>query len=156
MKLNCLLGSTSVLHDSELEMDVGHCADPGCYSRAISYQATKRQMLALSELSNECHQSIKVINFHSDFKTEYFLQITNCFIILTSQYNCTTAPFEMNGVAYAWWNDRNGDPQYFWSGSNSSVHICQCGIDHNCVESFMPCNCDSSLPAALSDSGIIL
>lgn len=71
IKLNCLLGSTSVLHDSELEMDVGHCADPGCYSRAISYQATKRQMLALSELSNECHQSIKVINFHSDIKIEY-------------------------------------------------------------------------------------
>ena len=47
-----------------------------------------------------------------------FYPITNCFIILPSQYNCTAAPFEINGVAYAWWNDRNGDPQYFWSGSN--------------------------------------
>jgi hypothetical protein len=83
MKLNCLLGSTSVLHDSELEMDVGHCADPGCYSRAISYQATKRQMLALSELSNECHQSIKVINFHSDIKIEYFLPNNKLFYNFT-------------------------------------------------------------------------
>ena len=27
-----LKGSTSILHDSESPIDVGHCADPGCYS----------------------------------------------------------------------------------------------------------------------------
>ncbi len=53
-------GSTSILHDSESAMDVGHCADPGCYSRPINYNATTRQMEALAELSNECHQSIRV------------------------------------------------------------------------------------------------
>jgi hypothetical protein len=69
------------------------------------------------------------------------------------QYDCTSAPFEVNGVAYSWWNDKTGKANYFWSGSNSSVHVCQCGIDHNCVEAFMPCNCDSSLPAPLTDEG---
>jgi hypothetical protein len=54
-------GSTSVLHNSESPMNVGHCPDPGCYSRAIKYDASTRQMTALAELSNECHQSIKVI-----------------------------------------------------------------------------------------------
>ncbi len=41
-------------------VDVGHCADPGCYSRSVNYYATARQMTALAYLSNECHQSISV------------------------------------------------------------------------------------------------
>ena len=53
-------GSTSILHDSESPTDVGHCADPGCYSRPIRYNANARQMNALVELSFECHQSIQV------------------------------------------------------------------------------------------------
>ena len=55
-----LKGSTSVLHDSESPIDVGNCADPGCYSRSINYNASIKQMKALAELSSECHQSIKV------------------------------------------------------------------------------------------------
>ncbi len=56
-----IIGSTSILHDSEAQIDVGHCTDPGCYSRPITYSASMRQMAALAELSNTCHQSIKVI-----------------------------------------------------------------------------------------------
>ena len=49
------------MHDSESQMDVDNCADPGCYSRKIKYvQATDRQMSALAELSSECQQSIRV------------------------------------------------------------------------------------------------
>jgi hypothetical protein len=55
-----LLGLTSILHDSESAIGVGHCADPGCYSRLINYNASIKQMKALAELSTECHQSIKV------------------------------------------------------------------------------------------------
>ena len=55
------LGATSILHDSELPTDVGHCADPGCYSRAVRYRnATMRKMIALADLSSECHQTIQV------------------------------------------------------------------------------------------------
>ena len=50
--LNYLLAQ---LQDSESSMDVRHCTEPGCYSRAINYNATSRQITALSELSNECH-----------------------------------------------------------------------------------------------------
>ncbi len=53
-------GSTSVVHDTEMSLDVGHCAEPGCYSKVINYNATIRQMVALALLSSECHQSIKV------------------------------------------------------------------------------------------------
>jgi hypothetical protein len=55
-----MLGSTSILHDSESAINVGHCADPGCYSRSIKYNASIGQIRALAELSFECHQSIKV------------------------------------------------------------------------------------------------
>ena len=54
------LGTTEVLHDLESKTDVGHCADPGCYSRVVNYSATIRQMTALSKFSNECHQALKV------------------------------------------------------------------------------------------------
>lgn len=57
---NLKLGSTAILHDSESPMDVGHCADPGCYSRVIKYNATYGQMKALADLSARCQQSIKV------------------------------------------------------------------------------------------------
>ena len=66
-KLNKFLlqiGSTSILHDSEFPIDVGHCTDPGCYSRSINYNASSKQMKSLAKLSTECHQSIKV-NFFS-------------------------------------------------------------------------------------------
>ena len=72
------------------------------------------------------------------------------------QYDCVSAPLNFNGVAFSWWNDRNGVARYFWSGSsNSSIRqpICQCGIEQNCVDDFLPCNCDSVLPSQLSDIG---
>nr|CAH0103929.1 unnamed protein product [Daphnia galeata] len=53
-------GSTSIVHDTETPTDVGHCLDPGCYSKSINYNATIRQMTALAQLSSECHQSIQV------------------------------------------------------------------------------------------------
>ncbi|EFX89078.1 hypothetical protein DAPPUDRAFT_310805 [Daphnia pulex] len=122
-------GSTSIPHNSELPTNVGHCADPGCYSRPVTYNASSRQMTALAELSYECHQSI--------------------------QYDCNFAPFELNGVSFCWWNDKNGSAKYFWSGGNTDEHTCQCGIDQNCVEAFMKCNCDSNAPVELSDIGVI-
>ncbi len=65
---NLLIGSTSILHDSELSIDVGHCTDPGCYSRSINYNASSKQIKSLADLSTECHQLIKVkISFFMKF-----------------------------------------------------------------------------------------
>ncbi|EFX80888.1 hypothetical protein DAPPUDRAFT_224393 [Daphnia pulex] len=126
-------GSSSVLHDSEDAIDTGHCFDPGCYSRQIKYNATLRQITMLAEVSNECQQSIEV--------------------------DCFDAAFEFNGIAYAWWNDRNGDPRYFWSGKNNNLtshyHTCQCGLEKSCVDKSLSCNCDSDLAMELSDIGVI-
>lgn len=54
-------GITLIGHNSESAMNVGHCLDPGCYTRSIAYEASSRQISALIELSNECRQSIKVL-----------------------------------------------------------------------------------------------
>ena len=55
----------------------------------------------------------------------------------------------------SWWYDSNGTVRYFWSDSNSSIPhpVCQCGIDGNCFDDFLQCNCDSALQKRLSDSG---
>ncbi|XP_046635082.1 uncharacterized protein LOC124314096 isoform X1 [Daphnia pulicaria] len=131
---NMTTGSTSVLHDSEDAIEVGHCFDPGCYSRQIKYNATLRQITMLSELSNVCQQSIKV--------------------------DCYDAAFEFNGIPYAWWTDRNGESRYFWAGNNNNAsgryHTCQCGLDGNCKDKSLSCNCDSDLAIELSDVGTLM
>ena len=73
---------------------------------------------------------------------------------LTFQYDCFGAPLEFNGVKYSWWNDRYGKVQYFWSGTNTNSHICQCGIDKDCVDPDVKCNCDSYELQQLNDSGL--
>ena len=50
-----------VPHDSESTIQATSCLDPGCYFRFIAYNATMRQMVALSELSNTCRQFLKVV-----------------------------------------------------------------------------------------------
>ncbi|XP_057368213.1 uncharacterized protein LOC130689201 [Daphnia carinata] len=126
---NMTSGSTLIFHDTEPKTDVGHCAGRGCYSRKINYGASSRQVAALIALSEECQQSIT--------------------------YECISAPLQFNGVDFSWWDDKNGESQYFWSGNNKSMHTCQCGIDRNCVESHITCNCDSIFQKPLTDSGII-
>ncbi|KZS14838.1 putative Neurexin IV [Daphnia magna] len=92
--------------------------------------ASNKQMKALIELSAECHQSIV--------------------------YECHYAPFEFNNVPFAWWNDRNGNPQYFWTRSfEKGIHACQCSIDGNCVDASVLCNCDATAPTPLADQGFI-
>jgi hypothetical protein len=54
-------GITLIGHNSESAINVGHCLDPGCYTRSIAYEASSKQISALIELSDECRQSIKVL-----------------------------------------------------------------------------------------------
>jgi len=56
-----------VSHDSEATTDVGNCANAGCYSKQIKYNATLRQMVALSEISTTCQQSIRVMHIATLF-----------------------------------------------------------------------------------------
>ena len=70
------------------------------------------------------------------------------------KYDCLAAPLQFNGISYSFWNDRNGIPRYFWAGKYSNDdHICQCGIDRNCVNPDKTCNCDALELQQLSDNG---
>ena len=116
-----------ISHSSEESIQADSCLDAGCYSRSVTYNATIRQMVALTQLSQSCRQFFK--------------------------FDCFAVPLEFSDVAYAWWNDRDNIPRYYWAGSNQSVHTCQCGIDRNCVLSDINCNCDALASAKLSDEG---
>jgi hypothetical protein len=72
------------------------------------------------------------------------------------QVNCLGGPFTVQDINYAWWNDVDGKIQTFWSGSDATVHTCQCGIEDNCVRPDLECNCDANVAVPLSDNGIIL
>ena len=80
--------------------------------------------------------------------------MNSIFIFFFIQYDCYYAPFQFD-KPYAWWNDRDGNAQYFWAGNNTDgIHTCQCGIDGNCADTnSLKCNCDASAPVQLSDEG---
>ena len=75
------------------------------------------------------------------------------FVSIELQYDCYFAPFEFNSVPYSWWNNRFGNSQYFWDGSGGNAHICRCGIDRNCIDRSLMCNCDKAAPEQLYDIG---
>ncbi|XP_057375243.1 uncharacterized protein LOC130696180 [Daphnia carinata] len=123
-------GATSVGHDSEATIEIPKCRPAGCYSRPIVYSGgSLNQMKALSEISANCHQTIQV--------------------------NCLGGPLTVNSIDYAWWNDVNNKKQTFWSGSDESIHTCQCGSENKCVRPDLECNCDANVAVPLTDNGNI-
>lgn len=73
--------------------------------------------------------------------------------------NCVGGPLTLDKTDYAWWDNVDGKRQNYWSGSSNSEHICQCGIDGNCIDKNtespkLKCNCDANVAVPLSDNGI--
>ena len=62
--------ATKVSHNSEDNIKVGHCEDPGCYSREIIYNAPMEQIQSLIELSKSCSQEIRYDCFWHPCKME--------------------------------------------------------------------------------------
>ena len=120
-------GTTVVSHDSEFLIEVDPCPDPGCSARVINYNATLRQLVALTEMSHYCQQFI--------------------------QFDCFGVPLEYDRVAQFWWSDRSGHPQFYWAGENNTKHTCQCGMENACDDPSMTCNCNSLADVELSDQG---
>lgn len=107
---------------------MARCREPGCHSRPIIYDAPTGQILSLIQRSTDCRQWI--------------------------QYDCFSAPLEFNGVAFSWWQDKNGAPQTYWTGAGETEqHLCQCSLDNSCVDPSLACNCDSYEPTNLTDAG---
>ena len=89
----------------------------GCYSKAVTYLNVETnepiptsQLESLIQLSQSCVQS-----FH---------------------YDCTLAPLRDQGaIDYAWWTDRHGERNYYFTGENKGNHVCDCHFEHTgCFE----------------------
>ena len=132
---------TEVMHAySENVTNVEHCADPGCYSRNLKYVSgddghfiETSQLQALVELSSNCEQ--------------------------TFYYECTLAPLRNQDVDYAYWIGLDGKTNTYFTGSDSSVHSCDCYYTEEGCEAHdvldTACNCDANVPTPLVDTGIL-
>jgi len=137
---NFTTGATEVLHDTEKLTDVEHCHDPGCYQKNITYingltheDVSMYQIVSLIELAAYCEQEI--------------------------QYDCTLAPLTAEDVDYAFWEDRQGETNVYYTGSNYGFHVCDCHYEADgCIEEdtkHNTCNCDANLPIPSKDTGTI-
>jgi Fibrillar collagen C-terminal domain len=61
-------GFTLISHNSEESIQADRCGDPGCYSRSVTYNATMRQIVALTHLSRSCRQFFKFDCFSVPFE----------------------------------------------------------------------------------------
>lgn len=141
------------MHDSMEKTSVQNCPEAGCYSRKITYSdTTMRQLRALIELSSTCGQQVRVRGQEFQQVIEWlFDSVFMSFI----QYDCVTAPLKFYDSNYAWWNDRDGVAQHYWTGNSiNGTHTCSCGVTGTCIDSKLKCNCDASVGAALFDEGI--
>jgi len=121
--------TTQVGHDSEGAITADKCPEAGCYSRHVVYSGTPRQLLTLAQLSNSCRQFFK--------------------------FECLGVPFEFNGVSYAFWKGREDTIHTFWAGPLTKDHTCKCGIDENCDDATVNCNCDALSPSRAIDEGYL-
>lgn len=140
---NFTQGSTEIYNDMEMMTVVEHCHEPGCFEKTINYINGENkndptivplnQMLALLQISERCEQSFT--------------------------YDCTLAPLRNNDIDLAFWEDRNGEKNNYFTGSNFNYHVCDCFYDENgCVEAQIynnTCNCDANIPEPFRDTGII-
>ena len=86
--------------DGRAITEVEKCELPGCYKHDIVYTAPEDQIQALIQLSENCQQTVR--------------------------YDCLMAPLMDDGINFGFWNDQQGDPQYYWEGSHSGEHLCSC------------------------------
>ena len=130
---NFQTGTTEVLHNHDQEeVNIEHCLGTMCYYLSVDYtSASMAQIEALIQLSDTCKQEIKCV--------------------------CFLAPLFVNGAPQAFWVNKNGKNESYFSGSDSSFHTCQCGINGDCEDSAegQLCNCDANLPVFLEDDGFV-
>ena len=132
---------TEVMHTySENLTNVEHCLDPGCYTKNLTYVSgddghhiETSQLEALIELSSDCEQSF--------------------------YYECTLAPLRKQDVDYAYWTGTDGERNFYFTGSDSTVHSCDCYYSEDGCEAHdvlnTTCNCDSIEPTPLIDTGTL-
>nr|XP_032812889.1 contactin-associated protein-like 2 [Petromyzon marinus] len=97
----------------------------------FSYNATAEQLAAVAAQAESCEQQV--------------------------DYSCRRSRLlnSPEGPPMVWWVARSGERQSYWGGSSPGVHKCACGIERNCTQPRVHCNCDADLPVWQRDSGLL-
>ncbi|XP_073984244.1 neurexin-4 isoform X1 [Rhodnius prolixus] len=125
---------TEVRHSSE-EASVDGYQEPGSYKQDIIYEASYKQLEALTNRSTTCSQYIS-----------YTCRQSKLF---------NSPSTEENFRPSAWWVSRNNQKMDYWGNSVPGSRKCHCGVMGNCIDQTKWCNCDSGLDSWLADEGDI-
>ena len=122
-------GFTEVRHNYEYPVEIEHCNTPRCFEMVLDYSVPAAQLETLIDISEACTQSLS--------------------------YTCFLAPLSVNENAVGVWVNRQGEEEEYWTGSNSGVHVCECGLSNNCTQNELGfrCNCDAPVPILQEDNG---
>ena len=56
--------------------------------------------------------------------------------IQSFHYDCTLAPLRNENIDYAWWTDREGEQNIYFTGQSKGYHVCDCHFeDKGCFDS---------------------
>ncbi|CAM9632557.1 unnamed protein product [Lampetra planeri] len=93
------------------------------------YNASSEQLSALVEQAEQCRQEVA-----------YYCRRSR---LLNSP----------DGPPFTWWVSRTNERQHYWGGSSPGVQKCACGVERNCTEEHVHCNCDADRDEWMHDSG---
>ncbi|XP_028393429.1 neurexin-4-like [Dendronephthya gigantea] len=123
------VGVTEIGHDSESRTLVEEYEDAGSYERAIKYQISMEQLVAIMNQSKNCEQFIK--------------------------YECYNSKLN-DRRSYGWWVSRQGSKMNYWGGAAVDSGKCACGMTNRCAGGRkFKCNCDKNDKAWREDSGYL-
>ncbi|XP_072171208.1 contactin-associated protein-like 2 [Diadema setosum] len=112
---------TVVGHSQMRSLEVSGYEEPGLFSLDPKYDASKKQLKALTALSQSCSQRIAY-------------RCRGSVLMVRSDATRTT---------YAWWVTIDGDRVESWGGAPINSTMCACGTTRSCMTG-RPCNCDSN------------
>ncbi|XP_063769779.1 contactin-associated protein-like 4 [Pseudophryne corroboree] len=70
-------------------------------------------------------------------------------------YHCKKSRIQhkQSNTPFSWWVGRTNQTNAYWSGSSPDVTKCACGLEGNCIDSQVYCNCDADKSEWSSDIG---
>ncbi|XP_072032928.1 neurexin-4-like [Amphiura filiformis] len=117
-------GTTRVHHNKETTKEISGFEQPGSYVLDITYEVSMPQIIALTDISANCKQRIKL--------------------------RCWMAAMWFNGVLHSWWVSRDNQKMENW-GTPTGTSGCPCGQVGDC--GLYKCDCDWNLIQWNQDEG---
>ena len=104
----------------------------GEYTVRLEYSTDMDSMLALAEVSTHCFQYISW-----ECKAATIWSITT------------------PGLAMVFWENRQGERQYYFGGAQRGSDMCACGEEGTCAHADARCNCDANDNVMRRDEGYL-